>query len=180
MEAPTYSTMDSEVMNTLFEFWSISRSLKGRSKSKLTQVVEARSKILKTANILLSKTNQESTWRKICDKQDDSITKKSKKIEHSDRLCQAFSEKLQSANQSTKIKPLTLISDILSEKRKHNILGWSSEEGTKNEEERYIVQSLFIVQVPQIKVIDLIRMLWLADYTFSLKGMAKWSESSID
>ena len=61
MEAPTYSTMDSEVMNTLFEFWSISRSLKGRSKSKLTQAVEARSKILKTANILLSKTNQEST-----------------------------------------------------------------------------------------------------------------------
>ena len=48
-------------MNTLFEFWSISRFLKGRSKSKLTQVVEARSKILKTATILLSKINQEST-----------------------------------------------------------------------------------------------------------------------
>ena len=93
----------------------------------------------------------------------------------------AFSEKLQSANQSTKIKPLTLISDTLSEKRQHNILGRSSEEGTKNEEEeRYIVQSLFNVQVPEIKVTDLIRMLWLADYTFSLKGMAKWSESSID
>ena len=61
MEAPTYLTMDSEVMNTLFEFWSISRSLKGQSKSKLTQAVEARSKILKPANILLSKTNQEST-----------------------------------------------------------------------------------------------------------------------
>ena len=61
MEAPTYSTMDSEVMNTSFEFWSISRSLKGRSKSKLTQAVEARSKILKTATILLSKINQEST-----------------------------------------------------------------------------------------------------------------------
>ena len=41
------------------------------------------------------------------------------------------------------------------------------------------MQSLFIVQVPEIKVIDLIRMLWLADYTFSLKGLAKWSESLI-
>ena len=41
------------------------------------------------------------------------------------------------------------------------------------------MHSLFIVQVPEIKVIYLIRMLWLADYTFSLKGLAKWSESSI-
>ena len=45
-------------------------------KSNQTPAVKACSKILKTAKILLSQTNQESTSIKICDKQDDSITKK--------------------------------------------------------------------------------------------------------
>ena len=57
----------------------ISRSLKRHGKSKHTQAVEAHSKILKTANILLSKLNQETASIKICDKQNDSITKKLKK-----------------------------------------------------------------------------------------------------
>ena len=81
-------------MNTSFELCSISQSLTQHGESKQTQAVEARSKILKTANILLSKTNLESTSEKICDKQDDSITKKAQEtIEHSDRFCQAFSDK---------------------------------------------------------------------------------------
>ena len=85
--------MDSEVINTSFELCSISRSLKLHGKSKQTHAVKARSKTPKTADILLSKTNQERTLVKICDEQDDSITKKVKeKIEHSDRLCQGFSE----------------------------------------------------------------------------------------
>ena len=43
------------------------------------------------------------------------MTKEDKeKIEHSDRLCQAISEKLQSANRSTKIQLLTLITDTWS------------------------------------------------------------------
>ena len=67
-------------MNTSFELWSISQSLKCHGKSKQTQAVEARSKILKTADILLSKTNQESTSVKICDKQDDRFTKKLKRL----------------------------------------------------------------------------------------------------
>ena len=71
--------MDSEVMNTSVEYCSISRSLEWHGKSKQTQVVKALNKILKTANILLSKVNHESI---------------SVKIDHSDRLCKAFSEKL--------------------------------------------------------------------------------------
>ena len=63
-------------MNTSLALRSISRSLERHRKSKHTQVVEARSEILKTANILLSKANQETTSIKNCDKQDDTITKK--------------------------------------------------------------------------------------------------------
>ena len=82
-------------MSTSVELCSISRSLKRHCKSKQTQGIEAPSKILKTANTLLSKVNHQSISVKICDKQDDSITKKiEEKIEHSDQLCQAFSEKL--------------------------------------------------------------------------------------
>ena len=95
VEALTYSTMDAEVMNTSLELCSIPQSLKQHGKCKQTQAVEACSKNLKTVNILLSKTNQETTSVKICDTQYDSITKKvEERIKHSDRLCQAFSEKL--------------------------------------------------------------------------------------
>ena len=68
--------MDSEVVNTSVELCLISGSLKWHCESKQTQAVEARSKILKTANMLLSKVNHESISVKICDEQDDSITKK--------------------------------------------------------------------------------------------------------
>ena len=68
--------MNSEVMNISVELCSTSRSLKWHCKSKQTQAVKACSKILKTANILLNKVNHESISVKICDKQDDSFTKK--------------------------------------------------------------------------------------------------------
>ena len=90
VETSNHSTIDAAVMNT-----SISWSFKQHGKSNQTQTVEARCKILKTANTLLSKANQESTSVKICDKQDDPITKKVKeKIEHLDQLYQVFSKKL--------------------------------------------------------------------------------------
>ena len=111
VEAPTHSTIDSAFMNTSFELCSVS-PLKRHGKSKQTQAAEARRKILKTANVLLSKANQESTSFKICDKQDELLAKEDKeKVEHSDHLCLAINEKIQSVNRSTKIQLLTLILD---------------------------------------------------------------------
>ena len=92
--------------------------LKRHDKSKQTQAAEARRKILKTANILLGKVDQESTSVKICEKQDDQLTNDDKKkIEHSERLCEAISEKMQSADKTTKLQLLTLIPDTWSVER---------------------------------------------------------------
>ena len=52
-------------MNTSVELCSISRFLKWHGKSKQTQAVEALCKILKTANLLLSKVSHESIPVKI-------------------------------------------------------------------------------------------------------------------
>ena len=77
-----------------FELCSVS-PLKRHDKSKPKQAAEACRKILKTANVL-SKANQESTSVKICDKLDELLVKENKKkLKHSDRLCQAISEKMQ-------------------------------------------------------------------------------------
>jgi len=106
-ESLTHLSMDTTMINTSFELCLVS-PLKQHDKNKQTQAVEARCKILKTANILLSKANQESTSVKICEKQEDCLTKDDKeKIEHSNQLCEAISEKMQSADRITKIQLLT-------------------------------------------------------------------------
>ena len=110
----THSTMDAAVMNTSFELCSVS-PLKQHGKSKKTQVAEACRKILKTANILLGKIDQQSRSVEICEKQHDHLTQDDKeKIEHSDQLCEAIDEKMHSADKITKLQLLTLIPDTWS------------------------------------------------------------------
>ena len=104
-------------MNASFKLCSVS-PLKQHGTSKKTQVAEACRKILKTANILLGKIDQESRSVEICEKQHDHLTKDDKeKIEHSDRLCEAIDEKMQSADKITKLQLLTLIPDTWSVER---------------------------------------------------------------
>ena len=82
-DASTHSARDAATMITLFELCSVS-PLKQHGKSKQTQAVEARRRILKTAKIVLTKASQESRSVKVCDEQNDHITKEDKeKIEHS-------------------------------------------------------------------------------------------------
>ena len=64
-------------MNTSFELCSVS-PLKQHGKIKKTQVAEAHRKILKTANILLGKIDQESRLIEICEKQHDHLAKDDK------------------------------------------------------------------------------------------------------
>ena len=65
---------------------------------------------MKTANILLGKIDQESRLVEIWEKQHDHLTKDDKKkIEHSDRLCEAIDEKMQSADEITQLHFPTFI-----------------------------------------------------------------------
>ena len=119
-ESFTHSTTDAAVLNTSFQLCSVS-PLKQHGKSKQTQ---ACCKILKTANILLCQVDQESTSVKICEKQKNYITEIDKeKIECSDRLCEAISEKMQSADRITKMQLLTMIPDTWSVKRAAQCFG---------------------------------------------------------
>jgi len=116
-KSPNYSTMDAALINTSFELCSVS-PLKGHGKSKQTQAAEARHKILKSANVLLGYVEQEKASVQICEMQDDGLEKDNKeKVELSYQLCEAISEKIQSADRITKLQLLSLILDTWSVER---------------------------------------------------------------
>ena len=73
-ETTIHSTMDAEVINTSFKLCCTSdiMALTVTCKSKQTQMVKARRKIMKTAIY----TSEQQKPGKICDKHDDPITKK--------------------------------------------------------------------------------------------------------
>jgi len=76
------------------------------------QAAKAHRKILKSTKVLLGYVEQEKASVQICEIQDDGFEKDNKeKIKHSDRLCEAISEKIQSADRITKLQLLTSIPD---------------------------------------------------------------------
>jgi len=136
-ESPTHSTMDATFINTSFELCSVS-PLKRHGKSKQTQAAETRHKILKSANVLLGYEEQEKASVQICEMQDDVLENDNKeKIQHSDRLCKAISEKIQSVDWITKFQLFTLIPNtwLVSWKSCTTIWGYqiSFWKGKKNE-----------------------------------------------